>query len=310
MVSLPSPQPPFKVPQRFWDMYPLDDVPTPVQWRREERPDHPADAYVAWVNSLEDDFDEEFVRRVVAGYCSLISQTGEQIGRVLHEPEALGLVDNTRIVYTGEHGEAAGHDGISGKRNNEKHALSVPLLIAGPHVPQDKVVSQCVSQVDLFPTIPEAVGAQRTDEDSELPGVSLWPAMQGNEPARPAFAEYQANGRCNSGFAFRKDNFKLIDHVGMRRQLFDLGSDPLEERDLLADGGAHPTADKLESGLRQLLAPKAVDARSKADQAAHMEKFGGVDTVRNEGMFSRSSVPGSAVELERAVPPEGKQVPE
>ena len=101
----------------------------------------------------------------------------------------------------------------------------------------------------------------------------------------------------------RKDNFKLIYHVGMRRQLFDLGSDPLEESDLLADGREHPMADKLESELRQLLDPEAVDARSKADQAAHMEKFGGVEAVRKEGMFSRSPIPGSAVELERADSP-------
>ena len=303
IVSFPSPHPPFKVPQRFWDMYPLEDVPMPVQWRREERPDHPADAYIAWMNSLEDDFDEAFVRRVVAGYCGLISHTDEQIGRVLHEIEALGLVDNTRIVYTSDHGEAAGHHGILGKGNNYEHALGVPLLVAGPDVPQDRVVSQCASHVDLFPTILEAVGARRTDEDNGLKGVSLWPAIQGDETARPAFAEYHANGSRNSGFALRKDNFKLIYHVGMRRQLFDLESDPREERDLLADGHDHSMADTLESELRQMLDPEAIDARSKADQAAHMEKFGGVDAVRKEGMFSRSPIPGSAVELERADSP-------
>lgn len=42
LVSYPSPHPPFKVPQRFWDMYPLEDVPMPVQWRPDDRPNHPA----------------------------------------------------------------------------------------------------------------------------------------------------------------------------------------------------------------------------------------------------------------------------
>ena len=75
------------------------------------------------------------------------------------------------------------------------------------------------------------------------------------------------------------------------------------ERDLLANGGTHPMADTLELELRKMLDPEAVDARSKADQAAHIEKFGGVEAVRKEGMFARSPIPGAAVELERADSP-------
>ena len=60
LVSYPSPHPPFKVPQRFWDMYAPKDAPLPVQWRREDQPHHPATEYLAWMNSLEDGFDENF----------------------------------------------------------------------------------------------------------------------------------------------------------------------------------------------------------------------------------------------------------
>jgi hypothetical protein len=44
--------------------------------------------------------------------------------------------------------------------------------------------------------------------------------------------------------------------------------------------------------------PEAVNARSKADQAVHMELFGGIGTVRKAGIFSRLPIPGSEVELE------------
>jgi len=298
LVSFPSPHPPFKVPQRFWDMYPLADVPMPVKWRRDERPDHPAGAYLAWMNSVEDEFDEEFVRWVVAGYCGLITHTDEQIGLVMRELEALGLMNTTRIIYTSDHGEAAGHHGILGKANHYEHALGIPLLMAGPGIPEDRVVEQCVSHVDLFPTIAEAVGAELPEEDRDLHGMSLWPALQGDEVARTAFAEYHASGSRNSGFTIRDGNLKLIYHVGMPRQLFDLDADPLEEHDLLAEGGDRPEVDELEVKLRSIVDPEATDARSKADQVAQMEKFGGPDAVRKEGVFSRSPIPGATVEME------------
>ena len=59
MVSYVSPHPPFSIPQHIWDLYPLDDVPMPVQWRREDQPDHPALHYLNWMNMFEDDFDED-----------------------------------------------------------------------------------------------------------------------------------------------------------------------------------------------------------------------------------------------------------
>lgn len=299
LVSYPSPHPPFKVPQRFWDMYPLADVPMPVQWRLGERPGHPADSYLAWMNHLQDEYSEDFVRRVVAGYCGLITHTDEQIGEVIGAAEKLDLLDDTRIIYTSDHGEAACHHGILGKANHYEHALGVPLLMAGPGIPEGRTVDDVVSHVDLFPTIIEAMGLEPSPEDDDLPGASLWPAIFGEGPERTIFAEYHAMGSRNSGFAFRDGDFKLIYHVGMARQLFDLAADPGEENDLLRDGADHPMADRLEGGLRRIVDPEAVDARSKADQAAHMEKFGGIEAVRKAGIFSRSPIPGAEVELER-----------
>ena len=298
LVSYPSPHPPFRVPDRFWDLYPLDRVPMPVQWRRADQPRHPATEYLAWMNHFQDDADEEFVRRVVAGYCALISHVDEQIGTVLDEAARLGLMESTRILYTSDHGEAAGHHGIYGKANLYEHAMGVPLIVAGPGIPEGGVVQQVTSQVDLFPTMVEAMGAQLTEEDEDLPGVSLWPAMGGDEKDRAAFAEYHAMGSRNASFALRDGDHKLVYHVDMPNQLFDLAADPREERDLLAGGSTSPVAAQLERKLRDRVDPEEVNARGKAEQLAHMEKFGGIDQVRKAGVFSVSPIPGKTVQLE------------
>ena len=51
---------------------------------------------------------EAFVRQTVAGYCALITHMDEQIGAVMKVAEDLGLLETTRVLYTSDHGEAAG----------------------------------------------------------------------------------------------------------------------------------------------------------------------------------------------------------
>ncbi|MCH2078107.1 MAG: hypothetical protein MK180_14720 [Rhodobacteraceae bacterium] len=45
----------------------------PVQWRQADQPYHPALAHLNWMNMFEEDFDENLIRRIVAGYCGLIN---------------------------------------------------------------------------------------------------------------------------------------------------------------------------------------------------------------------------------------------
>lgn len=299
LVSYASPHPPFTVPERFWNLYPLSDVPMPVQWRKADQPQHPAVQYLSWMNSFDEEFDEDFIRRVIAGYCGLISVVDEHVGTVIDTASRLGLMEDTRIMYTSDHGEAAGHHGIMGKANHYEHGLGVPLLMAGPDIPRGKVIDQVSSHVDLFPTIAEAVGAPLQEEDGNLPGESLWPAVVGDSQDRTAFAEYHAMGARNAGFAYRKGRHKLIYHVGMPRQLFDLVADPLEEQDLLLGSPEHEVADQLEAELRQIVDPEAIDTRAKADQLAHADKFGGIEAVAKAGVFSASPIPGKQVEIEK-----------
>lgn len=298
-VSYPSPHPPFKVPQRFWDMYPLDNVPMPTQWRLQDRPRHPAVRQLAWMNRIEGEFEEFFVRRVVAGYCGLITHTDEQIGIVLDVLNRLGLSERTRIIYTSDHGEAACQHGMLGKSNLYEHSAGVPLIMAGPDIPKGWTVETPVSHVDLFPTILEAMNIAPEPADTDLPGKSLWKTFNGEPGGRAVFAEYHALGSISGSYLYRKGDLKLIYHVGMPIQLFDLQADPLEENDLAeCDGGAR-TAKLLEKKLRVFIDPEQVDAKAKGEQRVHMVNFGGPSEIRKAGFFSRSPMPGGKLEVER-----------
>ena len=86
---------------------------------------------------------------------------------------------------------------------------------------------------------------------------------------------------------------KLIHHVGMSPQLFNLVDDPMEARDLMEIGQAVPTAQRLEEKLRAIVDPKEADRRAKADQHRKVQEHGGVDQIlKMRGEFSYSPPPG------------------
>jgi choline-sulfatase len=291
-VSYASPHPPFAVPQRLLDLYPERDMPLPPCFRPGERSRHPSLEYLRATDGLRDMTDEAMLKRVAAAYFGLITFVDEQIGTVLGEAEALGLTGTTRILYTSDHGELLGAHGVFGKKSLYEGAVGVPLILAGPSVPCGRVVRQCVSHVDLFPTLIEAMGAQLTPRERDLPGLSLWPAVTGGEAMRSAFAEYHAQGSRAGAFMLREENWKLIYHVGMPSQLFDLGADPHERHDLVALGEGRDIARRLERRLRTICDPEAVDRQAKADQRAKVAFWGGVEQVRQAEQILYSPPPG------------------
>ncbi len=300
-VSYISPHPPFTVPQRLYDLYPEADMPLPAGFHPNTRSNHPASAYLRQMDGQLDMTDEAALQRIAAGYFGLITHTDEQIGAVMQAAEALGLLAHTRVAYTSDHGELFGAQGIFGKKCLYEGSVGVPLLLSGPGVPQGKVSQQLVSHVDLFPTLTEAAGARLANADNELRGVSLWPALAGDDSARAGFAEYHAHASKAAAYMLREGNMKLIYHVGMPPQVFDLASDPDELHDLSAT--SPQVVQALEQKLRTICDPEAVDARAKADQRHWVERWGGKDKVLGASQILFTPPPGVSPEDAWAIAP-------
>jgi choline-sulfatase len=296
-VGYISPHPPFTVPKRLHDLYPEESMPLPVRYRPGDRPEHPAMRYMRDLDGWRDMTDESMLKRVAAGYFGLITHLDEQIAAVMKEVEALGLLANTRVAYSSDHGELFGWQGIFGKKNLYEGSVGVPIIMAGAGVPEGRVVRQLVSHVDLYPTLVESAGGALTEEDRDLPGASLSSAISGREDAtRPVFAEYHAQGSRAGAFMLRQENLKLVYHVGMPAQLFDLHADPDEARDLVELGLAGDRASALEARLRAICDPEAVDRLAKADQRQMAEAWGGPEKLRGETNIIFTPPPGVSQE--------------
>ena len=299
IVSYTSPHPPLRVPQRLLDLYPLDRMPLPRQFRDGERPMHPVVEALRQSKNYVDMWDERDLRRIGAGYFALVTFLDEQIGEVLAAAAAAGALDDTTVIYTSDHGELLGAHGLFGKSCLYEEAVGVPLLIAGPDVPAGRVIRQITSHVDLFPTLLEAAGIAPCAADFDLPGASLWPGIEGQESVRAAFAEYHATGSKAGSFMLRDGAHKLIYHVGQSPQLFDVGSDPYELQDLAGDAHSVAVRTALTARLRSICDPEAVDARARADQQAKADAVGGTEAILRAGVFRRSPPPGVEPQFQR-----------
>jgi arylsulfatase A-like enzyme/tetratricopeptide (TPR) repeat protein len=213
-------------------------------------------------------------------YDGEIAATDAQIGRILQALEEKGLLDDTIVVVTGDHGEALGEHGeLTHGLLLFEPTLRVPLIISAPSANAGRVVREPVSLADLAPTvaalagIPFAAGdgAGRDLSASVLTGVEPPPAIIYSETKYPEMFGW------SSIAALRSASMKLIASSG--RRMFDLASDPAETRDVSAEQrrAFHELDGKLAAmrGGETTSAPPAVDAEAMA-KLASLGYVGGV----------------------------------
>ncbi|MCU1466686.1 MAG: sulfatase [Actinomycetia bacterium] len=126
------------------------------------------------------------IRRIDTSYRKR-AQAVEAVDKLLADTEATlaanHLSDNTYIVFSSDNGYHLGqHRLLQGKQTAFDTDIRVPLIVAGPGVPQGRVVSQVVQNVDLFPTFVQLAGHTPAPQ---IEGRSLVPLLHPADSAAP-----------------------------------------------------------------------------------------------------------------------------
>jgi len=200
----------------------------------------------------------------ISQYDGEVRYTDDRIGEFLAQLRRLGLLDNTVVIVTADHGEAFIEHGEFDHGNElYDEELHVPLLLhlPGGHGAGSKV-DVPVSGVDLLPTL---AALTEVEAPTETQGRNLLPIIDaGHGRERPLFAAAESRRR-----AVRYENWKLVQlKGGKRRRLFDLSTDPHEQHDLSA---ARP--DKLRELLELLREHERQSAQILAKRPSHRERM-------------------------------------
>ena len=287
-ASFVCPHPPFTAPQDCYDLYPHDQITLPSQWQAQDWPRHPALEYFRQHFGWQEPFDENSIRKALATYYALCTYVDQKIGQVLQTLEEQGLTENTRIIYTSDHGAMMGAHGLFGKFQMYDDAAAIPFIMAGPDIPQNKVVNTPISLVDCYPTICEAFDLPT---NNNYPGQSLFQVAQEPDQHRYIFSEYHAAGTKHGIYMITDGHHKYIHYTHDDAQFFDLDTDPQECNDLIQSPAHQTHIAEFKTQLQNILNPEETDAQAKRDQWAKIEAFGGEEAVINRGL-SNSPVPG------------------
>jgi len=189
---------------------------------------------------------EAVIRNQLAEYYGMITHLDEQIGRVLAALEQTGQAQRTIIIYAADNGLAMGSHGLLGKQNVFEHSMRVPLIIAGPGIPQGKSTTAFTYLLDLFPTLCDVLAV---DRPADLEGESLRPLWEGRKDRvrDSVFLPFIQIQR-----AVRDQRWKLIVYPKISHtQLFDLQEDPNETADLAERPEHAPHVERLLALMRQ-----------------------------------------------------------
>lgn len=179
-------------------------------------------------------------------YNRMIEYSDSLISQVLDALKKSGVVDNTIIVFTSDHGEMDGSHHLKTKGFLYEEAVAVPLIICLPGKRHKTAVdsTHLVSGLDLMPTLCDLAGVP-VPTNAVMEGVSLRPLIE-QKPVLWRDHLVIEVGANNDARAVRSDRYKYITYARgeIREQLFDLQTDPGETKNLVNDASVKEVLEK------------------------------------------------------------------
>jgi arylsulfatase A-like enzyme len=294
-LSYIKPHWPYIAPAPYHAMYGPEHVLPAVRSETEWRDPHPVFREFMDLRVGRSFAREEVRAEVIPVYMGLIKQIDDQLGLLFRFMEDRGLLANTLIVFTSDHGDYLGDHWLGEKDLFHEPSAKIPLIVCDPSPAADAsrgaVCDELVEAIDLAPTFLEALGADPAAQSHRLEGRSLVPFLTGNSPPewrRCAFSEYDysmlpvaaklgVEPRDARLFMVVDKRWKYVHAPGFRPMLFDLEADPRELSDLGADpayaGQCQRLAAELAAwGLRLSQRTTRSDAAIKAARGNSLRK--------------------------------------
>jgi len=228
-VSFTHPHDPYVMRQEYLDRYPPEAVDLPATPHVAFEDMDPHSQRLHGVSAMGDmPVDDTVLRNARRAYYASISYVDDQIGEIVAIMDRCGLLEDTVIVFTADHGDLIGEHGLWYKMSFFEGSVTVPLIVSGPAWFEPSCVAGPVSLVDVLPTLAQLADVDDATLVGPLDGESLLPLLAGGDSERTVIAEYMGEGALAPMLMVRCGSWKYVTSPGDPPQLFDLESDPAE----------------------------------------------------------------------------------
>jgi iduronate 2-sulfatase len=224
-VGFVRPHVPLHVPQKWFDMHPLEGVMLPHH-NEQQFDDMPETAlrfsHQSRMPNMEYMKEGNRWKESVQAYLACITFVDHYVGLVLDALEKSPHADNTVVVLFSDHGYHVGEKGIWAKHTLWEEATRIPLIISRPEDPEPKRSHRPVNHIDIYPTLLDLAHLP-PNPDNE--GQSLVPLLE-NPEAEGFDASVTTHGFGNH--AVRTDRWRYIRYEDGSEELYDHWTDPNE----------------------------------------------------------------------------------
>jgi arylsulfatase A-like enzyme len=199
-------------------------------------------------------------REALKGYFAAVTAMDAAVGRLLDRLEELGLRESTLVVFLSDNGFSCGHHGFWGKGNGTvpwnmyENSVRVPAIFSQPgRTPAGRAEPALVSAYDFAPTLLDYLALPPLPEESNLPGRSFLPALEGKPlEGREEVVVFDEYGPVRM---IRTERWKYVHrHAYGPHELYDLEADPEERHNLVDDPARSDRVRELSGRLEEWFA--------------------------------------------------------
>ncbi|MGE9296177.1 MAG: sulfatase-like hydrolase/transferase [Puniceicoccales bacterium] len=232
-LGFSKPHPPFDPPLNYWQLYANRDVPEAIYGDWSEDPEQlpPGFMYMTWLLNGIDEWTPNSIREMRKAYYALITQIDYQLGILMSRLRELKLMDNTVIIFTSDHGEMLGDHHMGAKGIFLEPSAHVPYILRPCNDFASLRGSECDSiacMADILPTFTGLAGAETPDH---CDGIDLFKQIRGEQRRERLF--HLLPPTCGVLDGHLKYTWAI---EGGDELMFDLASDPHEQRELIRAG--------------------------------------------------------------------------
>jgi len=253
-VGFLRPHVPWYVPQKWFDLHPLENIITPP-YLPDDLDDVPNIALqindLPMMPTTQWAIETGEWAKIVQAYLACVSFVDYYVGQILDALKNSEYAKNTVVVLWSDHGYRLGEKGTFAKHCLWEEATKAPLIFSGPGIAKGKKVNYPTEMLSIYPTLLDLCGLDPYDRNE---GINLTPILRGKKNCAEKYA-LTTYGWGNH--AIRWNSYRYIRYNDGSEEFYDHKTDPHEWHNLANTKNAKNKIKKLIKFIPQQNAPYA-----------------------------------------------------